>query len=139
MNNEKIKNILKEKNLKVTPQRMLILEAIYTLNNHPTAEDIIDYIKKMYPHIATGTVYKVLNVLIENELIKKVKTEKDKMRYDSNMGNHHHLYDTESDTIEDYFDEELDKLLKKHFEKQNMQNFMIEDLVLEIKGKNKTN
>ncbi len=37
-----IKNMLTEKELKVTPQRMAILEAIYQLNNHPTAEKIID-------------------------------------------------------------------------------------------------
>ena len=139
MNNEEIKNKLTYKNLKVTPQRMFVLKAIYELDNHPTAEDIIDYIKKMYPHIATGTVYKVLNVLVENELIRKVKTEKDKMRYDANTKSHHHLYDMESDVIEDYFDEELDKLLRKHFEKKNMPTFMIEELVLEIKGKYKTN
>jgi len=37
-----IKNRLTEKELKVTPQRMAILEAIYKLNNHPTAEKIIE-------------------------------------------------------------------------------------------------
>ena len=40
-----IKDKLVEKGLKVTPQRIAILEAIYTLNNHPTAEMIMDYIK----------------------------------------------------------------------------------------------
>jgi len=139
MNDEDIKNKLADKGLKITPQRIFVLKAIYELDNHPTAEDIIDYIKKMYPHIATGTVYKVLNVLVGNELIRKVKTEKDKMRYDANTKRHHHLYDTDSDVIEDYFDEELDKLLRKHFEKKHMPTFMIEELVLEIKGKYKTN
>jgi Fur family peroxide stress response transcriptional regulator len=55
-----IKNRLTGKELKVTPQRMAILEAIYQLNNHPTAEKIIDYIRQKHPGIATGTVYKVL-------------------------------------------------------------------------------
>ena len=49
-----IKNRLTEKELKVTPQRMAILEAIYQLNNHPTAEKIIDYIRQTHPNIATG-------------------------------------------------------------------------------------
>ena len=81
-----IRNKLIEKGLKVTPQRIAILEAIIKLNNHPTAENIIDYIRKNHPNIATATVYKVLDALVANELIKKVKTERDIMRYDAING-----------------------------------------------------
>lgn len=131
---EDIKNRLVEKGLKVTPQRIAILEAIYNLNNHPTAENIIEYIKEIHPNIATGTVYKVLGALVDNKLVKKVKTEKDIMRYDGIMENHHHLYCMKSDLIKDYEDEELDDLLKNYFEKKNLPDFKIEDIVLQIKG-----
>ena len=36
-----IKNKLSEKGLKITPQRVSILEAVYN-TNHPTADDIIN-------------------------------------------------------------------------------------------------
>ena len=71
---------------------MPFLEAIVKLNNHPTAENVIDYIRKNHPNIATATVYKVLDALVENGLIKKVKTDKDIMRYDAFLVKHHHLY-----------------------------------------------
>jgi Fur family peroxide stress response transcriptional regulator len=129
-----IKNKLVEKGLKVTPQRMSILEAIYTLNNHPKAENIIEYIRQEHPNIATGTVYKVLETLADNGLIKKVTTDKDVMRYDGRMENHHHLYCTECDIIKDYKDEELDKLLKKYFENKKLPGFKIKEIVLQIKG-----
>lgn len=134
MSTEEIRNRLTDRGLKVTPQRMAILEAIYNLKNHPTAENIIDYIKKMYPNVATGTVYKVLGVLVENRLIKKVTTEKDAMRYDGIMESHHHLYCQDTELIKDYFDEELDELLQKYFEKKNLPGFKIEDIILQIKG-----
>jgi len=89
---------LKEKGLKVTPQRVAIFEAITHLKNHPTAENIIAYIKKNHPNISVGTVYKVLDSFVENKLLSKVKTEKDIMRYDSVLTNHHHLYCTETGT-----------------------------------------
>ena len=92
-----IRNKLIEKGLKVTPQRIAILEAIIKLNNHPTAENIIDYIRNNHPNIATATVYKVLDALVSNKLIRKVKTERDVMRYDAVMESHHHLYCSESD------------------------------------------
>ncbi len=41
---EDIRNKFSEKGLKITPQRVVILEAIYKLNNHPTADNIIEYI-----------------------------------------------------------------------------------------------
>jgi len=134
MTYEEIKNRLAEKGLKVTPQRMAILEAIYELNNHPTAENITEYIRQKHPNIATGTVYKVLETLVSNQLIKKVTTDKDIMRYDGIMENHHHLYCSECDLIEDYHDNELDELLKNYFANKNLPGFKIEEFVLQIKG-----
>ncbi len=130
-----IKNKLTEKGLKVTPQRIAILEAIIKLNNHPTAENIIDYIRNNYPNISTATVYKVVDALIVNEIIRKVKTERDIMRYDAVMDSHHHLYCSESDRIEDYIDTELNEMIEKYFKNKNIPGFKIEDVKLQIIGK----
>lgn len=132
---EEIRNKLIEKGLKVTPQRIAILEAIIMLNNHPTAEKVIDYIRKNHPNIATATVYKVLDALVENELLKRVKTDKDIMRYDAIMENHHHLYCIKSDKIEDYFNEDIDKLISDYFKKHKIPDFEIDDIKLQIIGK----
>ena len=130
-----IRNRLSDKGLKVTPQRIAILEAIFKLNNHPTAENIIDFIRKNNPNIATATVYKVLDALLENDLIKKVKTDADIMRYDAIVEKHHHIYSSDSDRIEDYRDEELDEMIAKHFERKKIADFKIEDIKVQIIGK----
>ncbi len=134
MDNELLKQKLSEKGMKITPQRMAILEAIYELNNHPTAENIIEFIRKTHPNVAIGTVYKVLETLVENRLIKRVTTDRDFMRYDGIIENHHHLYCSTCDLIEDYHDAELDELLKNYFESKNIPGFKIEEFVLQIKG-----
>ncbi len=121
--------------LKITPQRLAVLEAVISLNNHPTAEQIIASIKKKHPNIATGTIYKILEVLSEKQIIKKVKTERDLMRYDAVEQEHHHLYCTESDRIEDYFDNDLNQLLTSYFEKKKIPGFKIEDIKLQIIGR----
>lgn len=140
INTAEIKNKLAEKGLKVTPQRMVILEAVNNFNNHPTADNIIEYIRQKHPGIATGTVYKVLETLVEKGLIKKVTTERDIMRYDGILENHHHLYCAESDRIEDYNDEELNNMIAEYFENKGIPGFRIEDIKLQIIGKflNKT-
>lgn len=131
---DNIRKILADKGLKVTPQRMSILEAIYTLNNHPTADNIIEYIREVHPNIATGTVYKVLDVLVDNRIIKKVTTDRDVMRYDGIMEKHHHIYCTECDLIEDYKDAELDNILKKYFKQKSFPGLKIEDIIIQIRG-----
>jgi Fur family peroxide stress response transcriptional regulator len=130
-----IKESLEEKGLKVTPQRIAILEAIYSLNNHPSAEMIMKYIRKRYPGIASGTIYKVLDVLIEHQLIDRVKTDKDIMRYDGILENHHHLYSSESEEIKDYINTELNQLLKDYFERNAIEEFEIEGIKLQINGR----
>lgn len=126
---------LQEKGLKVTPQRVAIFEAILKLDNHPTADDIISFIKTNHPNISVGTVYKVLDTLVENNLLKKVKTEKDIMRYDPLLSNHNHLYCAETERIEDFEDEKLNELISDYFKKNKIKNFKIQDIKLQITGK----
>jgi Fur family peroxide stress response transcriptional regulator len=132
---EEITNKLVEKRLKVTPQRVAILEAIFSLDNHPTAENIIDYIRKNHPNIATATVYKVLDTFVSCRLINRVRTDRDIMRYDAIIESHHHIYCSDSDRIEDYKDDELNSLLSEYFINKGIPNFKIEDIKLQILGK----
>lgn len=135
MYNERIIASLKDCGLKVTPQRIAVLDAVINLNNHPTAEKVIEYIKSNHPNIATGTVYKTLETLVQCGIIKKVKTDSDIMRYDAITERHHHLYCAESDRIEDFVDPKLDKILEKYLKDKKIPNFQIEDIRLQIIGK----
>ena len=135
MNVKNFSNQLVEKGLKVTPQRIAILQAIFKLGNHPTADNIIEYIRKNHPNISTATVYKVLDAFVSCGLINRVTTAKNSMRYDAMMESHHHLYYSDSDKIEDYMDDELNSLLKEYFGQKNIPGFKIEDLKLQIIGK----
>lgn len=129
-----LRDLIASKGLKVTPQRMRVLEAVFALNNHSTAENVLDYIRKRDPNIGSGTVYKVLDTLVANNLIKKVKTERDVMRYDGVLENHHHLYCIQCDYIEDYNNEKLDALLQEFFREHPIENFVVEELKLSING-----
>jgi Fur family peroxide stress response transcriptional regulator len=135
MDASEIRTKLIEKGLRITPQRITIFEAILKLNNHPTSDDIAYFIKQDHPNIATGTVYKVLDSLVENGLIKKVKTERDVMRYDAILDNHHHLYCAESDRMADYYNDEINELLSEYFRKHQIPDFKIGDIKLQIIGK----
>ena len=130
-----IRTRLAEAGLKVTPQRVAVLEAVILLKNHPSAEGVIDFIREHHPNIATATVYKILDALVENNLIKRVKTERGIMRYDAVMESHHHLYCSDSERIEDYSDNDLTILLNDYFKKKEIPGFRVEDIKLHIIGK----
>lgn len=135
MNVQEIRNKLMANGLKVTPQRIAVLEAVIKLQNHPTAEQIIAHIRQYHPNIATATVYKVLESLTAIGLIKRVKTDKDIMRYDAILEKHHHLYCSETDRIEDFTDENLNHLIENYFAQKKIPDFQIQDIKLQIIGK----
>ncbi len=135
MNKERIIAALKECGLKVTPQRIAVYDAVINLNNHPTVENITEFIQGNHPNIATGTVYKTLETLVKCGIIKKVKTDIGIMRYDAITEKHHHLYCSDSDRIEDFYDNELNEILDNYLIKKKIPNFSILDIKLQIIGK----
>jgi Fur family transcriptional regulator, peroxide stress response regulator len=135
MNRERIISALKGCGLKVTPQRIAVFDAVISLHNHPTAENVTGYIKTNHPNIATGTVYKTLETLVKCGIINKVKTDADIMRYDALVEKHHHLYCADSERIEDFVDDKLDALIENYLKNKKIPNFKIEDIKLQIVGR----
>lgn len=129
-----ITKTLTSKGLKVTPQRIAVIDALWKIKDHPTADKIIDFIRKHHPNIAIGTVYKTLETFVDKGIINKVKTEKDVMRYDVETHKHHHIYCDECDYIENYYDNELDEMLQRYFEKKKIPNFNLREINLQIIG-----
>lgn len=130
-----IRTTLIDHGLKATLQRIVIYNTMLDIGSHPTAEDIIEHLRHSYPGISSGTVYKTLETFVQKNLIKRVKTDQDSMRYDAIYKHHHHLYCAESDRIEDYFDENLNKMLDDYFKKKKIPDFEIENIKLQIIGK----
>lgn len=130
-----IRDKLKNKGLRITPQRMSILDALYSLGNHPTARQIIDYVHQNDPHVAQGTIYKTLDTLTSHGVIAKVRTIDEATRYDGRVENHHHIYSNGEEQIEDYVNSDLDLLLKDFFRKNGIPNYEIESIRLHIHGK----
>ncbi len=135
MADKEVIKILAENNLKVTPQRIAVLEVILGLENHPSADDIVDYIRLNFPHVPIGTVYKILDAFVQKGIIQRVKTDNDIMRYDAVLQKHHHLYSAESERIEDFYDDELNKIIAEYFKKKKIPDFTIKDIKLQIIGK----
>ncbi len=130
-----IRNRLVSKGLKITPQRVLVFESLLRSKDHPTADEITTIIRNYNPNISRGTIYNILDTLVESELIVRVKTDRDKMRYDAVLEKHHHIYDLDSDKIVDFYDEELNGIIEDYLKKKKIPSFDIVDFKLQILGK----
>lgn len=134
MNIEDYRTGLKKSGLRVTPQRLAVYEAVDMLHDHPTADEVSQFIRKKHPDIATGTVYKTLDTLVAKDILRRVKTDSGLLRYDAVKDTHHHIYCTHCDRIEDYYDEELNEILHSYFRNKTIPSFRIEEIKLQIVG-----
>ncbi len=74
-----------------TIQRQLVLDAVRTLGNHPTADQVYSRIRLTYPDISMGTVYRNLTVLAEENKICRVPLPNEAERFDHFTEPHYHI------------------------------------------------
>lgn len=74
-----------------TLQQTVILNAVYQLANHPTADQVYDYIHTDYPQVGRRTVYRNLNKLSDNGMLFKIKMFGSADRFDHTLTPHYHF------------------------------------------------
>ncbi|KYK33977.1 MAG: hypothetical protein AYK22_00635 [Thermoplasmatales archaeon SG8-52-3] len=84
--------ILKDNNIKITPQRLVVLEYLDKNCTHPTADEIYSYLKKKNPSLSKTTVYNALETLSKHGIIQSLTISGYELRYDLDHGMHHHFY-----------------------------------------------
>ena len=82
---------LRGQGLQVTYQRLAIYQTLYFSKEHPSADVVYQQVKKKFPMISLGTVYKTLEKFYEVGLIEKVSPITEVARYDAKTGPHHHM------------------------------------------------
>lgn len=84
--------ILKEKGYRLTPQRMLVTEALHDAESHISAEEIYEQLHARYPYSNISTVYRTLELLKELKLVTEADFGEGRVRYHvAEKGHHHHL------------------------------------------------
>mgnify|MGYP006278399695 CR=1 FL=1 len=77
--------------VKMTPNRRAILGELRATNEHPSADEIYESVRKRLPRISLGTVYRTLDVLSKHGLIRVIGEAGEQRRYDADLGGHHHV------------------------------------------------
>ena len=94
---------MREKGLKVTSQRLAVLDVLVEKNIlHPSARIIYDSAKRKTRGLCLSTVYYTLNELSKHGIIKTLEFDKMENRYEGNLADHINLVCKECHGIIDY-------------------------------------
>lgn len=115
---EKFKQMLKEKGLKVTSQRILVLEVLAKhRDRHMAAEDIYELVKEDYPEIGLATVYRTVQLLLDMQLVDRINLDDGCVRYEighlfdgETKHHHHHLICRNCGKVLSFEDDLLEEL-----------------------------
>ena len=131
-----LKEDLKKKGYKLTPQRRSIVDTIISnKGKHLTAEEIYDEVKKSCPEIGLATVYRTILLLEELRIVSRLDLNDGCSRYEMVHSNethrHHHLICNICNSVSEVQDDLLDELEE---EIQNQYKFKILDHSLKFYG-----
>ena len=87
---KKLLDILREKGHRLTPQRMMVLEAIEASHDHISAEEIHAVASVKYPYMNISTVYRTLELLKELGLVTETDLAGGRFLYHPAKNAHHH-------------------------------------------------
>ena len=83
---------LREQGYRLTPQRMMVVEAIEASDDHISAEEIHARARATYPYINISTVYRTLELLKQRGLVTETDLGGGRFLYHpAGKASHHHL------------------------------------------------
>ena len=96
-----------------TIQKDLVRNTVYEMRRHVTANEVYEFVKGFCPTIGKGTVYRNLDILVEEGNLRKVKVSDEPNRFDLTLKNHYHVRCVNCGEISDVDMDEILGLLEK--------------------------
>lgn len=130
----KLREKVKELNLKNTSQREVIMRAMYANKGHHTPEEILQFTQKEDggKDIGIATIYRALNFFEETKFVISISFGADGKKYELNTRAHHdHMICTECSRIIEFESDEIEKLQEAEAAKKG---FFIQDHAMQIYG-----
>ena len=103
---------LKKEGLRFTEQRKSIWDEITSSDDHREAEDIYLSLRKKNINVSRATVYRTIDVLVKNNLVRKLDIGDAPSKYENKIDSHHHdhMICLETGDIIEFYNEELENL-----------------------------
>ncbi|MFC7395224.1 Fur family transcriptional regulator [Scopulibacillus cellulosilyticus] len=123
--------LLKENRIRLTPQRLAILEYLANTDSHPTEDEIYKSLSNKFPNITNATIYNNLKCLKKNGIINELKYGEDASRFEWVTEPHYHVVCKSCGRMRDFNYPEL-KEVEAYVEK--LSGFQINHHLFEVHG-----
>ena len=81
----------RERGLRMTPQREVLLRVLSRIDHHPTADELYRGVRRLLPSVSPATVYRNARTLAHSGVISTLERASEAIRYDANLEEHHHF------------------------------------------------
>jgi len=98
---ENMAALLRSHGINPTHQRIEIAHALFSKQQHLSADKIMRIVNTRHPETSRATVYNTLNLFLEKKLIREVIVDPNKVFYDPNTCSHHHFYNVDTGCLTD--------------------------------------
>lgn len=96
--------------MKLTPQRLIIYDALIDSDEHPTADMIYARVRQSFPTISLDTIHRTLVTFCEMGVASMVEGTGSPRRFEGNLELHHHAYCVKCGKIVDFYNQDYDNL-----------------------------
>ena len=100
-NRESFADLLRERGVTPTHQRLEIARALLSRKQHLSADEILGIVNRRQAETSKATVYNTLKLFLDKGLIREVIVDPTRVFYDSNTAPHHHLFDMDRGVLVD--------------------------------------
>jgi len=107
---ELLSSISRERNLPVTIQRRIVLDALLDRDDHPTVDQLYEDVKERMPGVSRTTIYRALETLVNLGLARRTNHFEASARFDGNTDHHHHLVCRRCNRVTDIDHPRLNKI-----------------------------
>jgi Fur family iron response transcriptional regulator len=97
----RVEQLLREKGIQPSAQRLAVGEVVLFDDTHPTADDVFARARAGFPWLSRATVYNTLNLFVRSGLLRTFQLGQGAAVYDPKLEPHHHFIDDVSGEIHD--------------------------------------
>ena len=98
---DNLADVLRAHGINPTHQRIEIAHALYSRQEHLSADQVLAIVNERHPETSRATVYNTLKLFVEKQLIGEVIVDPNRVFYDPNTATHYHMYDVETGRLTD--------------------------------------
>ena len=118
--------------LRLTPQRDVLLRALSETTGHPTADDLVQKVRKVLPTVSHATVYRNVQALVRAGLIGTLERSGAAVQLEINPDHHHHFLCRRCGQVWDVYLDQIDVTLDRR--RSRLSGFRVDRRDVQLHG-----